>query len=180
MSFFKYMIQAISRSGSFEAAHRLLDHTGKCHNIHVHSYKWELTLHIINADTPATIVIDYGDLKQIFNGYVDCFLDHSLIVNPADTKVLELMEELQNKAYVMSLNEEYCMTSAENVAKELFLTATQMFVEAEHIEVFSLRLSETPNNHTTVYIDSMSEIETKTFAKMKHYGIAAYLAELDI
>jgi 6-pyruvoyltetrahydropterin/6-carboxytetrahydropterin synthase len=174
------MIQAISRSGSFEAAHRLLDHTGKCHNIHGHSYKWELTLHLVNADTPKQIIIDYSDLKQIFNGYLDKFMDHALIVNPADTIVLSQMEELNNKVYVMSLNEEYCMTSAENVAKELFLTATQMFVEAEHIEVFSVKLSETPNNHTIVYTDSISADEQETFAVHKHTIIAGYLAELDI
>lgn len=174
------MIQSISRTGTFDAAHRLMDHGGKCRNIHGHTYHWELTLHLVDANTPETIAIDFGDLKQIFDGYIDQFIDHSFIANPADTHLLEYIENLDSKIYAMSLHGEYCMTSAENIAKELYLTAELLFAESDTIQVYSAKLSETEHNHTIAYKDSIADKERLSFLTLKRDEIMTYFTGLDI
>lgn len=174
------MIQAISRTGTFEAAHRLMDHQGKCKNIHGHSYQWELTLHLVDPNTPESITLDFGELKQIFDGYIQQYLDHSFIVNPADTHILEYLEELDTKVYAMSLHGEYCNTSVENVAKELYLTSELLFSESDTIEVYSAKVAETEHNHTICYKDSISDSERLSFLTLKRDVIMEYFEGLDL
>lgn len=72
---------SITRIFSFEAAHYLPDHPGKCKNIHGHSYKLEVEVTsgpsgFLNGQK---MIMDFGDLKNIVNPIINEFLDHHFL-----------------------------------------------------------------------------------------------------
>jgi 6-pyruvoyltetrahydropterin/6-carboxytetrahydropterin synthase len=170
----------ITRKNSFEAAHRLMDHQGKCRNLHGHRYEYKITLRISNSDTTKSIALDFTDIKKTIDDYIDFYFDHATFVNPADTKMLEFLGDLDSKIYILTLNNEYCITTAENIAKEIYLTAQLMFQEAHDISIESVILSETAKNSIQINRDSISSIELEMFTKSKSALISDYLAHLDL
>ena len=174
------MSQLITRRGSFEAAHRLLHHPGKCRNLHGHRYEWILNLRIHNEDTTRTLPLDFGDLKLIFEGYLAQYLDHATITNPADESLIEWLEAEESREYRLALNKVECLSSVENVAKELYLSAEVMFEDAEAITVESVVVFETAKNSTQVTARSIEDGERESFARTRRPWIINYLAELDL
>ncbi len=67
----------LSRSFSFEAAHKLPQHDGKCKNLHGHTYTCELSvLGSVRSDTG--MLLDFGILKRISDAIV-ADLDHTYL-----------------------------------------------------------------------------------------------------
>ena len=66
----------VCKSFTFDAAHYLPAHTGKCRNLHGHTYRLEIE--ISGDDLPGGMVMDFGDLKQIVGPLVDT-LDHRFL-----------------------------------------------------------------------------------------------------
>lgn len=74
---------------NMEVAHRLLWLPGKCQRIHGHSMKVTLKLFVefngkgyaIDEDNE---VLDFGNVKKIFRGYIDDQYDHRLLLNEED------------------------------------------------------------------------------------------------
>jgi 6-pyruvoyltetrahydropterin/6-carboxytetrahydropterin synthase len=71
---------SICKVFTFEAAHFLPFHEGKCKNPHGHSYKLEIEV----SGTPKKgevpdkgMIIDFGKLKEIVNDLIIDHLDHS-------------------------------------------------------------------------------------------------------
>ncbi|MBF0183910.1 MAG: 6-carboxytetrahydropterin synthase [Magnetococcales bacterium] len=75
----------ICRQFKFEAAHRLPYHDGRCHRLHGHSYRLELTfcgpVQAIQADNPQSgFVVDFGRLDQLITTeLIDRYLDHFVL-----------------------------------------------------------------------------------------------------
>lgn len=78
----------VTKIFEFEAAHFLPEYEGKCHNLHGHTYKLEITLsgspvNISKANNnkhyldEGHMVCDFGDIKRIVNTSVIDSLDHS-------------------------------------------------------------------------------------------------------
>jgi 6-pyruvoyltetrahydropterin/6-carboxytetrahydropterin synthase len=65
----------------FDAAHRLLNDEGKCHNLHGHTWKVEVEI-TGPVDLATDMVIDFREVKRI----IDIF-DHSVTLNSADPLV---------------------------------------------------------------------------------------------
>ena len=66
---------------SFEAAHRLPEHTGKCHFLHGHSYRGEV--YVTGPVLGNGMVMDFSDLKRVINKVVST-LDHKTILRYDD------------------------------------------------------------------------------------------------
>jgi len=67
----------ISKRYTFEAAHRLPRHPGKCKHLHGHSYELEVRIRgQVSLDTG--FVLDYGELSRILKPVVEC-LDHEYL-----------------------------------------------------------------------------------------------------
>jgi 6-pyruvoyltetrahydropterin/6-carboxytetrahydropterin synthase len=69
----------LRKTFTFEAAHRLPAHDGKCARLHGHS--WRLTVEVrgpalATAGPKAGMLVDYGDLKALAQPLVDEHLDH--------------------------------------------------------------------------------------------------------
>jgi 6-pyruvoyltetrahydropterin/6-carboxytetrahydropterin synthase len=68
---------------SFDAAHRLLNYKGLCHNLHGHH--WKVMLEILGKVNPATgMLLDFQEIKKIINSTVMAKLDHGAIFNFED------------------------------------------------------------------------------------------------
>ncbi len=82
-------------------AHRLMNHSGKCKNLHGHSGRIEIQIESeINPDT--NMVMDFGDIAKEVIYKVDFLLDHSTILYKDDP----LVETLYTEGFdnVISLN----------------------------------------------------------------------------
>lgn len=82
----------ITKVFSFEMAHALDFHEGKCRNIHGHSYYLEVTLlGMPNSkdESDKGMVLDFAELKTIVNEQIVCDLDHALVLQK-DSKYISL------------------------------------------------------------------------------------------
>jgi len=64
---------------SFEAAHKLPHHDGKCARLHGHSWKARIYVSsnaLITEGTKQGMVMDYGDIKTYVQPLLDKYLDH--------------------------------------------------------------------------------------------------------
>lgn len=167
--------QTISRKGSFDSGHRVMNEKFKCFNLHGHTYIYELTFGFSN---PKDIgyAIDFKEIKRVGCQWIDDFLDHGMILNPKDIKLIKTTEELQSKYWLMSLNGEtqYCNPSVENIAKELFLAQKILFSQYEYLWIQEISLWETPNCKTVCVKESISKEEEVNFSKKRKDEIESY------
>lgn len=74
---------SVTKLFTFEAAHFLPDHTGKCRNVHGHSYTVEVTVRgpIVGgiARSDNGMVVDFGDISQAWKVVWDPRVDHRLL-----------------------------------------------------------------------------------------------------
>ncbi|CAI8178548.1 MAG: 6-carboxytetrahydropterin synthase QueD [Crocinitomicaceae bacterium] len=83
----------ITKEFDFEAAHALDGYSGKCKDIHGHSYHLEMTF----IGTPKSetglsdcgMVVDFGDIKKIVKTQILPLFDHRLILRK-DTRFKEI------------------------------------------------------------------------------------------
>jgi 6-pyruvoyltetrahydropterin/6-carboxytetrahydropterin synthase len=64
---------------TFEAAHKLSNHQGKCSRLHGHSwvgFVYVSSNELKQSGSETGMVIDYGEIKGIINPLVDDYLDH--------------------------------------------------------------------------------------------------------
>ena len=68
------MLLRLTKRFTFEMAHALPSYSGKCHNIHGHSYKLFVTVEgepSLAEGSPTGMVIDFGDLKKEVRAALD-------------------------------------------------------------------------------------------------------------
>lgn len=74
----------ITKEFSFETAHALDGHDGKCKDIHGHSYQLKITLlgqpSVDTASPKCGMVMDFADLKLIVKKHVFDVFDHALVL----------------------------------------------------------------------------------------------------
>lgn len=74
---------------TFDAAHRLLNYKGKCHNLHGHTYT--AIIGVTREElVDAGFVIDFGRIKKFVKEWVNENWDHATILNRDDELVLAL------------------------------------------------------------------------------------------
>ena len=71
----------VTKKFTFEAAHSLPKHDGKCKGVHGHSYILEVTIsgEIIKDGPKEGMVMDFGDLKAIVNAEILSKWDHAYL-----------------------------------------------------------------------------------------------------
>ena len=80
----------VKRSFSFEAAHKLPRHPGKCRNLHGHSYRLVVTVDR-PVDSGSGMAIDFSDLKGIVKTEVVDRLDHTYVNDLLENPTAEVM-----------------------------------------------------------------------------------------
>jgi len=183
-------MQTITRKGNFDSGHRVMNERMKCFNIHGHTYLYELTFSFENIESIG-YAIDFKEIKRVFCQWVDDILDHGMILNPKDTKLIETTIEYGSKIWLMSLNGkgEYCNPSVENISKEIFLAmkilGDTLYSKVQTgLKIYSVKIYETPNCFTECFDSSISKNEEEYFyntraQEVKQYAIEKGVVEYD-
>lgn len=117
----------VTKIFTFDAAHRLEDYVGKCNYLHGHTYKLELTAR--GVPDRRGIVIDFGDLKEIYQRHYEPLLDHKFL-----NETLPMVN-----------------TTAENMAIWFFdYWAAHVAPEYPNVKLARLRIWETPTSYVTL------------------------------
>ncbi|MDD6909591.1 6-carboxytetrahydropterin synthase QueD [Actinobacillus minor] len=132
----------IAKEFSFDMAHMLNGHDGKCQNLHGHTYKLQVevtgNLHLEGAKRG--MVMDYSDLKALVKQHILDPMDHAFIYDlqsDKETKVAQLLMDLDSKVYGIPSR-----TTAEEMAKYMFEKLANV-----GLPVSLIRLWETPTSY---------------------------------
>lgn len=168
-------VQTITRKGSFDSGHRVMNEAMKCFNLHGHTYLYQLTFSF-NAMEEIGYAIDFKEIKRVACQWIDDLLDHGMILNPMDTGVIRCAEDTGSKLWLMSLNGEgkYCNPSVENIAKEVFLAMEYLFEAYPCLIIKAVKIYETPNCATKCKANSISSEERINWGKANMASVLAY------
>jgi len=169
--------QTITRKGSFDCGHRVMNERMKCFNLHGHTYLYELEF-AFNSMQSIGYAIDFKEIKRIACQWIDDVLDHGMLVNPADHFVIGACKALNSKTWFMSLNGEdkYCNPTVENIAKEVFL-AIDYLMNDGNLRLCKVKLYETPNCFTECTALSIAHHEKINFLEKRKNSLEQYKQE---
>lgn len=170
--------QYITRKGTADIMHRVMDERFKCANIHGHMISYELTFEFEQSEDIG-YAIDFKELKRVACQWIEDYFDHGALLNPLDTILVNAAKAVKSKMWCMSLNgkNNYCNPSIENEAKELFLAIDELFTTNKLIKLHQIRLYETPNCFTDCYRTSITETEKNNFLAVHKDELAKYREE---
>ena len=144
----------ITRELSFDAAHRVYGHEGKCADLHGHHYvilaEIRPTLRSQSLDTIGRI-LDFSVMKNKLQGWVDDFWDHNTILFEEDpiADFLCQRKDIQKKGiYVMQNN-----PTAENLIQEFYNKTRGLL--PQQVEYHHLRMYETPKCFAELYVPDL-------------------------
>jgi len=128
----------IAKEFTWEMGHRLPFHSGKCKNLHGHSYK--LMVELTGDPDKNGMIMDYYDLKKIVEPVLD-ELDHSFMVYKNDKEVIDALEKLNSRKVVVDFE-----TTAENICIYLLnkIKSTRL---PQNIHSIKVRVLETENSY---------------------------------
>jgi 6-pyruvoyltetrahydropterin/6-carboxytetrahydropterin synthase len=128
----------IAKEFTWEMGHRLPFHTGKCKNLHGHSYKCMVEL---SGDHDANgMILDYYDLKKIIEPVLD-ELDHAFLVCNTDKELILVLEKLNSRHVVVDFE-----TTAENICLYLLKQIKSSNLPS-NIRALKVRVLETENTY---------------------------------
>ena len=109
---------SISKEVHFCYGHRLLHHAGPCQHLHGHSAKALIRLELEHLDALG-MVCDFADLGQFVKKWLECELDHTLLLHHNDP-LLPLLHAAGERYRALD-----CNPTAENIAKLIFDAVAQ-------------------------------------------------------
>ncbi|MDH2926297.1 6-carboxytetrahydropterin synthase QueD [Lonepinella koalarum] len=130
----------VSKEFSFDMAHILDGHDGKCQNLHGHTYKLQVEVSgdLVANGAKKGMVIDFTDVKTVVKKAILDPMDHAFIYDtnsPRECKIANLLNELDSKTFGIPMR-----TTAEQMARFIF---NQLKNE---LPISAIRLWETPTS----------------------------------
>ena len=138
------MSHTVSVKHNFETAHRLPHLSGKCENLHGHSWWAEFT--VTAPQLAAGTVVEFAAFKRELRAWIDQHLDHVALLGPGDP-LLPVLRAEGCKVYEVE-----GWPTVENVAELLALVAADVLtdlVRAPGAHVSRVRVTETHVNAAT-------------------------------
>ncbi|AIL33309.1 6-carboxytetrahydropterin synthase QueD [Basilea psittacipulmonis] len=131
----------VSKTFSFDAAHMLDTHDGKCKNLHGHTYTLIVTVSgdLITDGPKKGMVIDFSDLKAKVKSEIIDRLDHAYLydqTNAQERELAEVLERQGKKTFAFKQR-----TTAENLTIYVYRC-----LRDAGLDVSNVRLYETPNS----------------------------------
>ncbi|MBN6062845.1 6-carboxytetrahydropterin synthase QueD [Aggregatibacter actinomycetemcomitans] len=110
----------VSKEFSFDMAHLLDGHDGKCQNLHGHTYKLQVEVrgNLYQEGAKQGMVIDFSDLKKTVNHAILEPMDHAFIYDQTserESKIAALLQQLDSKTFGVPFR-----TTAEQLAQFIF------------------------------------------------------------
>ena len=144
----------IAKKFSWEAAHRIPWHDGKCKNLHGHSYK--MIVELEGETNEKGIVIDFKELKDIVQPYVE-LLDHSTIISKDDKDLKEVFDGKDWKYYVLPFD-----STAENLCNyfaNIIIKDNEELLLQHQIQSVCVKIAETENAYayTKVFVGDQTK-----------------------
>ena len=168
-------VQYITRKGNFDSGHRVMNEQYKCYNLHGHTYLYELTFNFQQMEDIG-YALDFKEIKRVGCQWIDDLMDHGMILNPKDEQVIRVVQNLNTKLWLMSLNGkgEYCNPSVENIAREVILAEKILFEDYPMLDVSSVKIFETPNCWTELSCTQVPQREKDNFYDQHYTKIKTY------
>ncbi|MDD5578899.1 MAG: 6-carboxytetrahydropterin synthase [Methylobacter sp.] len=91
----------ITKEVYFCYGHRLMNHTGKCRNLHGHSVKASISIEQKELDEQG-MVCDFSEIKDCVESYISQYLDHNFLLHRDDPLIPMLTE---NNEQFLALDE---------------------------------------------------------------------------
>ncbi|HDR04132.1 MAG TPA: 6-carboxytetrahydropterin synthase QueD [Candidatus Marinimicrobia bacterium] len=121
----------ISKEFTFDMAHRLALHSGKCKNLHGHSYR--LQVFLSSEKNSQGMIADFAEIKNMVKKEILSLLDHSTAIWSKDEMLMKAIPECFKRT-VLPFE-----TTAENLAEWIFVT-----LEKNEPRISKVILWETP------------------------------------
>ena len=129
-----------TRHISFDTAHRVMLHEGKCKYVHGHRYTAEASFSAAGLDELGRVV-DFGVIKELLGSWIDNNWDHTCVLWDKDQALGKVIAaETGQVIYYMPMN-----PTAENMAIYLLKTICPKLFAEHDITCTSVIIHETPN-----------------------------------
>ena len=128
---------SVTKEIHFCYGHRLLNYEGKCRFLHGHNAKVEIELSSKTLD-PRGMVMDFSEVKQRLQSWVDSTFDHKMILNQADPIIPSLKPE-REPVVLIDRN-----PTAEVISQMIF-----DYAKGQGFPVVEVRFWETPTSFAT-------------------------------
>lgn len=134
----------VVKTFSFDIAHMLDGHDGKCKNLHGHTYRLEVEISgpLIQEGPKEGMVLDFSDLKQAVKQWVVDPMDHAFLYhrhNEREAALAQMLQSWQMKTYALE-----CRTTAEAISQHIF----HCLREQGGLPISRIRLWETPTSYS--------------------------------
>lgn len=129
------------RSHEIACGHIVMNHEGKCKNMHGHNYIFTFEIEAEQLDKLGR-VIDFSVIKSTLCEWLENNLDHKFMIYEKHPLALKL-KELDETVVITGFN-----PTAENIAQYMFEIAEQIL--PENVKLLSCHLSETSKCHVEV------------------------------
>lgn len=149
------MITAVTKEITFDCAHMLSGHRGKCANLHGHTYKVQVAIVGVPKHDKGSdygMVLDFGDLKEVLQDHIVNVYDHAIIFsaesfrNEAEEELFEWARKYNMRYHIMNGR-----TTSETMAHEMQLDISNAL---KHVNIpfdhVSVRVWETPTSFAEV------------------------------
>lgn len=150
----------VSKTLTFDAAHQLVGHFGKCANLHGHTYNVEISLAGDTYDRGSSqgMVVDFYHVKKIAGKFIDR-LDHAVLLQ--GNEPIALANAVDTKRVIFGFR-----TTAENMSRFLTWTLTELMWK--HARIDSVKLWETPTGCAEcTYYEIFTDDDIEMFKKVK-------------
>lgn len=128
---------------TFDSSHQLINHKGKCANVHGHTYKLEIHLKgpTYDASSPSNegFVIDFTELKMIIKREIVDPMDHAFLAQ-GNEPIYEVLLNSGSKVFLLGFR-----TTVENLTRFICWKLIQL-----KLPVYLVRLWETPTGWAEV------------------------------
>lgn len=130
----------VSKEFSFDMAHILDGHDGKCQNLHGHTYKLQVEVSgdLVLEGAKKGMVVDFTDVKAVVKEAILAPMDHAFIYDTTserECKIAALLNELNSKTFGIPMR-----TTAEEMARFMFNCLK------DKLPISAIRLWETPTS----------------------------------
>jgi len=136
---------------TFDAAHQLVGHKGKCANLHGHTYKLEVVLKGTTVKDEGVsdegFLIDFSDLKKLVKERIIDQLDHAFLATGNEV-VLETLKLSNSKVTLLGFR-----TTVENLSSYICHE-----IKRAGLPVYSVKLWETPTSWAEVLACEIPDI----------------------
>ena len=122
---------SVTKEIHFCYGHRLLNHKGKCKNLHGHNATAVIRLESDQLDELG-MVIDFADIGDFVKSWLDEHIDHKMLLH-RDDPFLPAVQQAGEPVFIMNAN-----PTAENIARLIF-----DYVEQGGFPVVEVALHET-------------------------------------